>query len=169
MNRRPGLLPSFCPTFCLAIGLTIGVLGLLALPWASEAWSQERLTRQGHDDLLSQARGSVLVVNYWATWCGPCLAEMPMLKTMRQAYPPEEMTLLAISFDYDAQAHARLVERLGLNFPSYLAQENLMHDLGISVIPRMDFYDPTGRLVRSHEGLLSPEEFHALVREAAGG
>lgn len=149
--------------------LTLTLVLLLGL--ASSAFGREggRLTQDGLQDLLAQARGSVVAVNYWASWCGPCLTEMPMLKAMRAAYPSQELTLFAVSFDYDSKAHDRARERLSLTFPSYLAQEDLMNTLGITSVPRTDFYDSRRKLARSHEGLLSPEEFHAIVAEIANG
>jgi thiol-disulfide isomerase/thioredoxin len=143
---------------------------ILLLVFASSVFGEggERLTRDGLQGLLAKARGNVVAVNYWASWCGPCLTEMPMLKAMHAAYPSQELTLFGVSFDYDSKAHDRAMKRLSLTFPSYLAQEDLMNTLGITSVPRTDFYDSRRRLVRSHEGLLSPAEFRAIVAEIAG-
>lgn len=149
----------YCRVLTLAFVL---LLGFVPSAFGGEG---ERLTQDGLHDLLAQARGRVVVVNYWASWCGPCLTEMPMLKAMRAGYSAPELTLFAVSFDYDPRAHDRARERLSLTFPSYLAHEDLMGILGITSVPRTDFYDGQRRLARSHEGLLSPEEFRAIVAE----
>ncbi|WP_027368903.1 TlpA family protein disulfide reductase [Desulfocurvibacter africanus] len=149
--------------------LTLAIILLLGLASSALGKDGERLTHDGLQDLLAQAKGNIVVVNYWASWCGPCLTEMPMLKAMRAAYPSHELTLFGVSFDYDSKAHDRARERLSLTFPSYLAQEDLMHTLGITSVPRTDFYDSRRRLVRSHEGLISPAEFRTIVAEITSG
>ncbi len=147
--------------------LILNLVFLLTLVSSALGGEGGRLTQDGLEDLLAQARGKIVVVNYWASWCGPCLTEMPTLKAMRAAYPSQELTLFAVSFDYDPKAHDRARERLALTFPSYLAQEDMMSVLGVTSVPRTDFYDSRRRLVHSHEGLLSPEEFRAIVGKIA--
>lgn len=149
----------------LRLFLVLTVAACLGLPSAAASASDQggRLTQEGLRDLLAASPGRVVAVNYWASWCGPCLTEMPTLKAMRTAYAPDDLTLLAVSFDFDPKAHERMLARLDLNFPSHLAQENLMQSLGVTTVPRTDFYDSQRRLVRSHEGLLTAEEFRAIV------
>lgn len=157
LRRAPGIV------------LVLMILACLGLPLTSTTAEAngELLTRDGLTELLDQAPGRVVVVNYWASWCGPCLTEMPTLKAMRAEYAPEELTLLGVSFDFDPKAYRRMLERLDLNFPSHLAKPDLMQTLGVTSVPRTDFHDGRGRLVRSHEGLLTAEEFRAIVAEVA--
>ena len=153
------------PRRTLGLFLALTIAACLGLPSAAPASDQGdgRLTQEGLRDLLVASPGRVVAVNYWASWCGPCLTEMPTLKAMRAAYAPDDLTLFGVSFDFDPKAHERMLARLDLNFPSHLAQEDLMRTLGVTTVPRTDFYDSQRRLVRSHEGLLTAEEFRAIV------
>jgi peroxiredoxin len=69
----------------------------------------------GTTDLLS-LRGRVVLLNFWATWCPPCVAEMPSLERLRRALAPEGLVVLGISVDADEAALRDFVARHGLGF-----------------------------------------------------
>ncbi len=64
------------------------------------------------DQPLSGLRGRVVVLNFWASWCPPCLEEFPSLTALQQQLP--EITVLAVSFDRDPEAYARFVRLHGI-------------------------------------------------------
>lgn len=66
---------------------------------------------------LSSLRGRVLVVNFWATWCPPCVSEMPSLDRLHRALSSEGLVVLGISVDEDEDGLRGFVERLGIGFP----------------------------------------------------
>jgi cytochrome c biogenesis protein CcmG, thiol:disulfide interchange protein DsbE len=66
---------------------------------------------------LSQFRGQVVVLNFWATWCPPCVAEMPSLERLHRTLGPEGLVVLGVSEDEDEKAATDFVQRLGLTFP----------------------------------------------------
>jgi peroxiredoxin len=72
---------------------------------------------------LSDLRGRVVLVNFWATWCQPCEDEMPAMERLYRALRAEGFELLAISVDQDADAVGRFRERLALSFPILLDPE----------------------------------------------
>jgi len=65
---------------------------------------------------LSQLHGQVVVLNFWATWCAPCVAEIPSLVTMSQKMKPKGVIVLGISVDADEDAYLRFVKDHGVTF-----------------------------------------------------
>ena len=70
----------------------------------------------GEVDLASQ-RGKVVVLNFWATWCPPCVAEMPSLERLNRALGPEGLSVVTVSTDEDEAELQRFVSRLALTLP----------------------------------------------------
>jgi len=79
-------------------------------------FSLERLDAPG-TLALSELRGQVVLINFWATWCKPCEAEMPAMERLYGRLKDAPFELLAISVDEDPEAARRFRERLGLSFP----------------------------------------------------
>jgi len=65
---------------------------------------------------LSQLRGQVVVLNFWATWCPPCVEEMPSLVTMQQRMKDKGVTVLGVSIDVDGDAYRKFLKDYGVNF-----------------------------------------------------
>ncbi|MGO8935130.1 MAG: TlpA family protein disulfide reductase [Terracidiphilus sp.] len=74
---------------------------------------------------LSGFRGKVVLLNFWATWCTPCQAEMPVFAAWQHQYAPLGFQVIGISMDDTAPPARRLVERLKLNYPSALGDARL--------------------------------------------
>jgi thiol-disulfide isomerase/thioredoxin len=66
---------------------------------------------------LASFRGRTVIVNFWATWCGPCLAEMPSLQRLRDRLAPEGVEVIAVNIRESTAQIAPFVERLGITFP----------------------------------------------------
>ena len=73
---------------------------------------------QGNRDSLANYEGQVVVINFWATWCGPCRVEMPSFEALYRRYRSQGLTVIAVSLDKGADAKVRqFAQERGLSFP----------------------------------------------------
>src|SRR6201992_4479510 len=78
----------------------------------------------GQTGTLSQYKGQVVMVNFWATWCGPCQQEMPLLDQMYKKYKPAGFTLIGVNVDKEAPTVKDLLTRKPVSFPVLLDPAN---------------------------------------------
>lgn len=74
---------------------------------------------------LGQLRGKVVLLNFWATWCAPCQIEMPAFVRWQRQFDAQGFQVIGISMDDDAPPVRRVVDRLNLNYPVAMGDENL--------------------------------------------
>jgi peroxiredoxin len=102
---------------------------------------------------LQEQRGQVVMVNFWATWCGPCRAEMPHLSRLYEKYRASGFTILAVNIDEDPHKAASLASQLGMRFPVLLDTDkkvSRLYDLG--TMPSTVLIDREGRVRYVHRG-----------------
>jgi thiol-disulfide isomerase/thioredoxin len=92
---------------------------------------------------LAQSRGKVTVLDFWATWCGPCLAAMPKLEKLARSHP--DVSVLAINLDDSAAARAVFNER-GYTMTLLLDDEDVRDRYGVTSIPHTVIIDRAGRV-----------------------
>jgi peroxiredoxin len=108
---------------------------------------------QGPSLRLHEQRGQVVLVNFWASWCGPCRQEMPHLSSLYEKYRSAGFVLLAVNIDDDAQHGAATAARWGLRFPVLLDSDKRvtrLYDLGS--MPATVLIDRDGRVRHLHRG-----------------
>ena len=113
--------------------------------------------------------GKVVLVNFWATWCGPCREEIPMLAALQNHYR-DQLVILGLSIDDrppdEVEAFAR---QLGVNYPVAMSTRALEQRFGgISAVPSTFVVSPSGRIVQRHLGLLQGPRTEHEVRALAG-
>src|SRR5277367_1145823 len=90
----------------------------------------------GKPTRLSDMRGKVVVLNFWASWCPPCVEETPSLIELQQRISSRNGVVLGVSIDEDAAAYSRFVKEHKLNFPTMIdSSAKIASDYGTSVWP----------------------------------
>jgi peroxiredoxin len=108
---------------------------------------------EGRNLRLQEQRGQVVLVNFWASWCGPCKQEMPHLNRLYDKYRASGFTLLAVNIDDDARHGAATAAKWGLKFPVLLDADKTvtkLYDLG--AMPSTVLIDRDGRVRFLHRG-----------------
>ncbi len=99
--------------------------------------------------MLSQFKGQVVVLNFWASWCPPCIAETPSLVKMQQQMKAKGIVVVAISADEDAEAYHRFIQKYGMDFVTVRdPSAKIQHLYGTIQIPETYIIDRDGILRR---------------------
>ncbi|MFA5912769.1 MAG: TlpA disulfide reductase family protein [Burkholderiales bacterium] len=102
---------------------------------------------------LSELRGRPLIINVWASWCGPCRAEMGSLERLARRYGGKQFNIIGVSTDDDARAAANFIARTGISFDNYLDKNLLLERmLGADTIPLTVLVDARGRVLAKFHG-----------------
>ena len=154
--------------------LLVSILGISQLRAESTVAG---LDRAGLDSLVQEQRGKISLVNFWATWCSPCLKEIPELVKLQAAYS-DELVVLGVALDepgMGADNVAQFHERYFPEFRTYRSLEPYMNTM-VSVIdpawneimPTSYVLDREGNVVETLFGGQSYEVFEQAVIEALG-
>ncbi len=143
------------------------VIQLLREPVAVSEFTVTDLDGKTHTS--SDWRGKVVLVNFWATWCPPCLAEIPALVALQEKYR-DELLIVGISED---QADVEFVKTFGaernINYPLVMSTPELRELFpGILALPTTFVLDREGLMVKRHVGMLHAEETEQLTRALSG-
>lgn len=131
--------------------------GASATPLPAPVWFAKspdvkiRLAPTGTFDLAS-ARGKVLLLDYWASWCAPCVKELPHLQQLHVARSADGFTALAVNVDEDAAVAAESAKRLGLTMMIGLNDPEVKLTLGVRSLPTLLLFDKQGRLRARWDG-----------------
>ncbi|NOY61728.1 MAG: TlpA family protein disulfide reductase [Gammaproteobacteria bacterium] len=86
-------------------------------------------SRSGDNLKLSEFRGEVVMLNFWASWCGPCRQEMPLLEALYKRYQPMGFTLLGVNVEENPEAALAMLEDIPVSFPILFDNENRVSEL----------------------------------------
>lgn len=124
---------------------------------------------------LSDYRGKVVLLDFWATWCGPCKMEIPWFMAFERKYKDRGFAVLGVSMDEDGwQAVKPFIQEVGMNYRVMIGDEKT-GDLygGIEALPTAFLIDRDGKVAASHVGVTSRREFEdgieKLLEAPAGG
>lgn len=122
----------------------------------------------GRDRSLSEFRGKWLLVNFWATWCPPCVEEMPELERFHLAHRERDALVVGINMDDLAPERIQaFAEDLFISYPMLLAPIDGYTPLGrITALPTSLLISPEGEVVARHVGSLTAEMIEQLIRQA---
>lgn len=151
----------FLPRLLLAL-----VVALACLPQAYAAgidFSLEDL--DGQTVKLSDYRGRWVVVNFWASWCPPCVRELPELARFQRDNP--DVQVLGINFEESTVEESRqFIQRFDLNFPNLkIGTTPLVPFEPLEGLPTTAIVSPAGEIVERHMGPVTAENLQAILRQ----
>ncbi len=158
----------------LLIGLPLALAALAAGIWLAQThyapespaaaavsglWQLNFPDSQGHEQPLSQWRGQVVVLNFWASWCAPCREEIPDFVALRTQYRSKGVEFVGIAIDNPANV-TQFLQRLPVNYPILIgegAAHTLARQLGNAsgALPYTIVFDRDGRVALRHLGRLT--------------
>lgn len=107
----------------------------------------------GDNKKLSELRGKVVMLNFWATWCGPCRQEMPKLTELKTLHDEYDFELLGINIDEDRAKALRLAKKLSVNFPILFDEtKEVSKSYSIDAMPMTILIDRDGTVRYVHRG-----------------
>jgi len=118
---------------------------------------------------LAGSRGKVILLNFWATWCGPCRAEISDLVELQNKYKDRLQILGLVVDDDDQDAIKEFTEKFSINYPVAIATNEIRLQYGgIAALPTSFVLDADGRIVQKHEGLRDPVLYETEIRSLLG-
>jgi cytochrome c biogenesis protein CcmG/thiol:disulfide interchange protein DsbE len=145
----------------ITLGAVAGLLIIFAAPSynngeASVAGSvakQFTFDLNGKQMQLSDLRGKIVVLNFWATWCPPCVDETPSLIALQKEIAPHNATVLGVSVDDDSQAYHQFLQDHKIDFPTFRdPSEKIAAEYGTHMWPETYVIGRDGRIVRKFIG-----------------
>lgn len=107
-----------------------------------------------------------LYLNFWASWCGPCVGEMPAVEAMYKKYG-DKISFAAVSLDENSADAVKLIESKGFTFPVYSANPEIMEkDYHVDLIPRSLLISADGAVLADHSGAMSEKQLEAFLEKA---
>lgn len=126
----------------------------------------------GENLRLSEFRGEVVMINFWASWCGPCRQEMPLLDALYEKYQPLGFTILGVNVEQDPAKARQLLEQIPVSFPVLFDTENKVSKLyDVIAMPSTVLVDRDGNVRYLHHGYKPgyedtyQEQVRSLIRE----
>ena len=126
----------------------------------------------GENLKLSEFRGDVILINFWASWCGPCRQEMPLLDALYQRYNPIGFTILGINVENDSEQAMKLLKEMPVSFPILFDTQNTVSKLyNLVGMPSTMIVDRDGNIRYQHFAYLPgyekkyEEQIKELIRE----
>jgi len=160
--------------------LTFTIAAILLLATPAEARSDDKAKvsvgdvppdylgqdENGDDILASGQRGKVVVVTFWATWCGPCLRELPVLQGIREQVGEDRLAIVAVNYGQGKKIYKKILEKTPgwtLTF-AYDPRNRAAKAFGVKGIPHMFIFDKQGKVASVHVGY-GDETLATLVGE----
>jgi len=122
-------------------------------------------SRAGDTVTLDKLKGQVVMINFWASWCGPCRTEMPLLDQMYKRYSSLGFTLIGVNVEADTKDAEKLLASMPVTFPVVFDRESKVSKMyDVNAMPSSVFIDRKGNVSESIEGILLVEEFEEKVK-----
>lgn len=136
----------------------------LALAGAAHAGDFSLTDTQGKTHRLSDYRGKWVLVNFWATWCPPCLEEIPDLVSLYESHR-NKLEVIGIAMEYrDSKAVIEFADNMFISYPVVLGDEKIAAQIGkVNGLPTSFIFNPSGDLVMRHVGPLNRQRIEQFL------
>ncbi len=165
--------------YAARLHVTLLLTGLFALSWpvlaadgAAPAPEFRLASRAGGEMSLSSLRGQVVMINFWASWCGPCRQEFPALDEMYRKYKPMGFAMLGINVESEKADAERFLGMRPVSFPILFDPDNrVSNSYGVSAMPTTVLVDRKGQIRWLHRAYKPGDEaeyiaqIRAMLRE----
>jgi len=129
-------------------------------------------SKTGEAIALAKLKGQVVMLNFWASWCGPCRTEMPLMDQIYKKYSAAGFTLLGVNVDTDSTDAQKFLSQVPVSFPIAFDRDNKVSKLyDVSAMPSSVFIDRKGNVRALHRGYKPGDEneylaqIRSLIRE----
>ena len=148
-----------------ALALLLLALFSVQFAWADD-WSLK--DKDGIQYKLSQEKGKWVLVNFWAPWCPPCLAEMPGLDALQKQH--KDLLVIGVAVMYrKTQEVTDVIKEKSLTYPIVLGNEDIAGEFGgMTGMPTSFLYSPAGMLVGHHDGPLTQVDVEQAIAQKPG-
>lgn len=145
----------------LRAAMALALFCVAGLALAAENFSVKDL--EGKTHTLAGYKGKWVVVNYWATWCPPCLEEIPDLIALHEKR--KDMVVLGVALEYqDAKEVRTFVDDNLMNYPVVLGDDKLLKQIGpADVLPTTYIFNPQGQLAKVRRGLVTRQYIEKIA------
>jgi len=125
-------------------------------------------TLEGRSLRLSDLRGKAVLLNFWATWCGPCKIEMPWFVELQNEYGPQGLQVVGVAMDDSSKEDiAKFAKDMGVNYPVLLGKEAVGDAYGgVPALPESFFISRDGKIVDKILGLEGKADIEDAVKKA---
>lgn len=139
----------------------VALLGSVALPAGAEEFSVQDMSGKTHT--LADYKGRWVLVNFWATWCPPCLEEIPDLIALQEKR--KDVAVIGIAMEYrNAREVSKFVDENLMSYPIVLGDDKSVRQFGtVSILPTTYFYNPAGKLVRTQRGMVTRQTIDKVL------
>ena len=148
------------------------LLFMVALFWVGAGFAAEKFTltdADGKSHSLAGYRGKWVIVNFWATWCPPCLEEIPDLVAIKEARKDVEVIGIAMEFQ-DARQVMQFADGMFVNYPIVLGDRKVSESIGqVDGLPTTFIYDPQGKLAERHVGKITRKQIERIIGARKAG
>lgn len=120
---------------------------------------------QGQAQRLSDYRGKWVLVNFWATWCPPCLEEVPDLMELHEAHKKSDLVVIGVALESTEKSVKQFVDKKHVSYPIVVGDYDLAAQVGeVEALPTSYLFDPTGKLVSYQEGIVTRSSIESYIK-----